>query len=182
MKVNIFTAHAGGPMAFDVSGCYVGNAGELITECPAGIVRTIFAAGEWLSATIADKEPAYSTPDSTPGQMLNHFHSVFGNVDDDDLRLRLIKEEVKELKEAMEADDIVEIADAVADICYVAIGTATVKGIPFDKVFAEVHRSNMTKMGADGKPVKRADGKIIKGPNFEHPRIAEILAKEGVIH
>jgi predicted HAD superfamily Cof-like phosphohydrolase len=74
-------------------------------------------------------------------------------------------------------NDIVSIADALADIVYVACGTALTYGIPFDRVFAEVHRSNMTKFGPDG-PYLRADGKVMKGPDYEPPDIAGCLARD----
>ena len=93
------------------------------------------------------------------------------------LRKRLISEEYEEFHDAWVESDLAEIADALADLVYVCVGCAIEYGIPFDEVFAEVHRSNMTKLGADGKPVRREDGKIIKGPNFEPPRIREILAR-----
>ena len=91
------------------------------------------------------------------------------------LRMDLLDEEVGELHEAVEKGDIVKIADAIADLTYVAVGTAVAYGIPFDAVFAEVHRSNMTKLGKDGKPVYREDGKVItpgwifQRKRFRHP-------------
>lgn len=114
----------------------------------------------------------------TPGEMLAEFHATFGGEDDDELRYDLLAEEVNELADAYEAQDLVAIADAIADIVYVLVGTALLKGIPFDEVFAEVHRSNMTKLGPDGQVARRADGKITKGAYFEPPRIAQILAKK----
>ncbi|MQA87594.1 MAG: nucleotide pyrophosphohydrolase [Streptosporangiales bacterium] len=90
------------------------------------------------------------------------------------LRQQILEEEVQELREAVVAADLVGIADALADIVYVACGTAITYGIPFDAVFAEVHRSNMTKIGPDG-PTFRADGKIMKGPHFEPPDIESRL-------
>lgn len=95
-----------------------------------------------------------------------------------ELRVELIDEELDELVQAMCEGDVVEIADALADILYVTYGAAHVYGIPIDAVFAEVHRSNMTKLGADGKPVYRGDGKVIKGPYYEPPNIAAVLAAE----
>lgn len=91
------------------------------------------------------------------------------------LRLDLIEEELDELTDAVVKGDVVEIADALADILYVTYGAAHTFGIPIDEVFAEVHRSNMTKLGADGKPVLRADGKAMKGPNYEPPQVAKII-------
>jgi predicted HAD superfamily Cof-like phosphohydrolase len=88
-----------------------------------------------------------------------------------ELRQRILDEEVDELRAAVSKNDIVSIADALADIVYVACGTAVTYGIPFDRVFAEVHRSNMTKFGPDG-PYLRDDGKIMKGPDYEPPEIA----------
>jgi predicted HAD superfamily Cof-like phosphohydrolase len=111
----------------------------------------------------------------TPQQMLEEFHATFGGEEDDELRWRLLDEELAELREAYERDDLTEIADAIADIVYILVGTAHLKGIPFDRVLAEVHRSNMTKLGPDGKAHRRADGKILKPPTFEPPRIREIL-------
>ena len=90
------------------------------------------------------------------------------------LRIKLITEEFNELSDALEADDLVEIADALADLTVVVYGTALSYGIDLDAVFEEVHRSNMTKLGEDRKPIYREDGKVLKGPNFEPPRIAEV--------
>lgn len=74
--------------------------------------------------------------------------------------------------------DLPEVADALADLSYVTIGAALVYGFPFDKCFREVHRSNMSKLGDDGKPVYRADGKVLKGPNFTPPDLTSILMLE----
>jgi len=92
-----------------------------------------------------------------------------------DLRTALILEETEELLEAYHNGDIVEMADAIADLLYVVYGAADTFGIDADVVFKEVHRSNMTKLGADGLPIYREDGKILKGPGFEEPKIAEVL-------
>lgn len=93
------------------------------------------------------------------------------------LRQALIDEEVDELREAAADLDIVGIADALADIVYVAYGTAHAYGIDLDAVITEVHRSNMTKLDAAGLPIRRADGKILKGPAYEPPDVAKILAQ-----
>ena len=71
--------------------------------------------------------------------------------------------------------DLVEAADALADIRYVTDGAALEWGIPLEKCLREVHRSNMSKLGEDGKPILRADGKILKGPHFTLPDLASIL-------
>lgn len=90
------------------------------------------------------------------------------------LRRKILREEFKEYEDAEDDDDLVEIADALADIVYVAIGTALEYGIPLDRVLAEVHRSNMSKC-VEGKIVKREDGKILKPPTFSPPDIKGVL-------
>lgn len=87
------------------------------------------------------------------------------------LRRRLISEEAMEFDHAASQGDLVEIADALADLLYVVFGSALAFGIPIDKVFAEVHRSNMTKQGKD------EFGKTIKGPDYTPPEIKGILGK-----
>jgi len=84
------------------------------------------------------------------------------------LRVRLLREEFDEYIKAENEDDIVEIADALADIIYIACGTAVSYGIPLDKVFDEVHRSNMAKL-VDGKPIRRDDGKVLKPEGWTPP-------------
>ena len=97
-----------------------------------------------------------------------------------ELRRRLLAEEVGELADAEAADDTAGVADALADIVYIALGTADLLGIPFDAVFDEVHRANMSKLGADGRPVLRADGKVLKGPGYTPPDVAGVLAAHRV--
>jgi len=92
------------------------------------------------------------------------------------LRKILLQEEVDEYLNAELEHDIVEIADALADIIYIACGTAVSYGIPLDKVFEEVHRSNMAKL-VDGKPLKREDGKVIKPVGWTAPDIAGVLKR-----
>ena len=91
------------------------------------------------------------------------------------LRLALIEEEVGELRTAAEAGDLIGVADALADIVYVAYGSAHVYGIDLDAVLDEVHSSNMTKLGSDGRPVRRADGKVLKGPDYRPPDVDAVL-------
>ena len=121
----------------------------------------------------------------TNADMVMEFHEVYGvplagtpgfpPTEREKLRIRLMEEELDELKNAMEQLDLVEIADGIADLLYVTYGTAIEYGIPIDEVFAEVHRSNLSKLGEDGKPVLREDGKVLKGPNFFMPDIRGIL-------
>jgi len=91
------------------------------------------------------------------------------------LRVDLIEEELDELKEAIANDDLVEVADALADLLYVVYGAGGAFGINLDACFHEVHSSNMSKLGEDGKPIYREDGKVMKGPNFREPALRDIL-------
>ena len=120
---------------------------------------------------------------ASPGRMLREFHASQAvhaglmpstpttDIPDwvRDLRMDLLDEEVGELHEAVAAGDIVKIADALADIEFITRGTAVTYGIPSDAVFAEVFRSNMTKVNTP------EEAKLVKGPGYEPPRIAEIL-------
>ena len=96
-----------------------------------------------------------------------------------ELRRELHREELKELHEAMELEDIVEIADALADLIYVLHGTALHYGIDLEPIQAEVHRSNMSKLLPDGSVLRRDDGKVLKGPDFTAPAIARLLRLQG---
>ena len=94
------------------------------------------------------------------------------------LRLELIREEFEELTVATNAMDIIEIADALTDILYVVYGAGQAYGIDLDECYAEVHRSNMSKLGEDGKPIYRADGKVLKGPDYSPPNLTRIILGE----
>lgn len=98
-----------------------------------------------------------------------------------ELRQKLIDEEYQELKDAVEAEDIIEIADACADLLYVVYGTALAFGIPITKVFEEVHRSNMSKVLPDGTVGRRADGKILKSPTYSPPNLEPILREHTAV-
>ena len=87
------------------------------------------------------------------------------------LRLDLIEEEVQELRDGMGKASLLEIADALTDILYVVYGAGHTFGIDLDECYNEVHRSNMTKLGEDGRPMYRPDGKVMKGPNYEEPNL-----------
>jgi len=91
------------------------------------------------------------------------------------LRLELIEEEVRELREAIGNADIVEVADALTDILYVTYGAGHAFGINLDKCFEEVQASNMSKLGKDGKPIYREDGKVLKGPDFFEPNLKQFV-------
>ena len=92
-----------------------------------------------------------------------------------DLRLDLIQEEVGELLTALEKKDIVEIADALTDILYVTYGAGHAFGLDLDECFEEVHQSNMSKLGIDGKPIYREDGKVLKGRGYKPPQLGRII-------
>tara|TARA_Y100000385_G_C13037646_1_gene613772 strand:- start:7 stop:507 length:501 start_codon:yes stop_codon:yes gene_type:complete len=92
-----------------------------------------------------------------------------------ELRLELIREEYEELEEALENRDLVEVADALTDLLYVVYGAGHTFGLDLDDCFDEVHASNMSKLGNDGRPLKREDGKVLKGPNFFEPDLKSIL-------
>tara|TARA_B100001248_G_C27188373_1_gene365570 strand:+ start:52 stop:423 length:372 start_codon:yes stop_codon:yes gene_type:complete len=92
------------------------------------------------------------------------------------LRYDLIREELLEFKEAIEKKDIKEVADALTDILYVTYGAGHAFGIDLDKCFDEVQRSNMSKLGADGKPIYNDKGKVMKGPNYFEPNLNKFVA------
>lgn len=146
---------------------------------------------------------------ATVHDMVVEFHQVYSMVigkgaaavdhPDMAMRLRLIAEEFCELIEAVRGReaaetvrsafetidvgptnaDLIATADALGDLTYVIYGMAILANIPLDSVITEIHRSNLTKLGPDGKPVLRADGKVGKGPHFQPPNLAAILHSEG---
>tara|TARA_B110000259_G_C13908741_1_gene359969 strand:- start:133 stop:504 length:372 start_codon:yes stop_codon:yes gene_type:complete len=91
------------------------------------------------------------------------------------LRHDLIKEELDELKEAMDNKDLKEVADALTDILYVTYGAGHAFGIDLDKCFEEVQNSNMSKLGYDGKPIYNDKGKVMKGPNYFKPNLTKFV-------
>ena len=91
------------------------------------------------------------------------------------LRIDLIKEELHELTEAMQDENLLEVADALTDILYVTYGAGHAFGIDLDKCFEEVQNSNMSKLGEDGKPVYNEAGKVMKGPNYFKPDLSKYL-------
>jgi predicted HAD superfamily Cof-like phosphohydrolase len=98
------------------------------------------------------------------------------------LRHRLMAEENDEYLEAAEAGDMVEIADALGDQLYILCGTILTHGMQnvIEDVFKEIQASNMSKLGEDGLPILREDGKVLKGPNYFRPDIAKVLEGAGV--
>ena len=119
---------------------------------------------------------------------VKEFHEAFGiqnneapttqlSKEEIQLRFDLIKEENEEYLEAANNGDIIEIADALGDQLYILCGTMLKHGLQhkMEEVFNEIQRSNMSKLGADGKPIYREDGKVMKGPNYFKPDIKSIL-------
>lgn len=125
----------------------------------------------------------------TVAQLALAFHQAFGlpcrplpDADVDEtlahLRVDLLREEVEEFAQATADRDIVGLADALADIVYVAYGAAVTYGIDLDDVLDEVHRSNMSKMAPDGRPVLRPDGKVLKPPSYRPPDVEGTLERQ----
>lgn len=126
-------------------------------------------------------------------QLIQHvakFHDAFGIKNNEaptvasektefQLRFDLMKEENEEYLEAAKNGDLVEVADALGDMMYILFGTIMKHGMQHKivEVFEEIQKSNMSKLGADGKPIYREDGKVLKGPDYFRPDIASILEK-----
>lgn len=121
-------------------------------------------------------------------EMVKEFHTAFGghiepspNVNIPEsvkmLRTKLLTEEFQELQDAQANNDLTEIVDAIGDILYVVIGTAISYGVAdkLPEIFAEIHKSNMTKLWPDGKPHHSEIGKMLKGPNFKPPDFKGII-------
>ena len=92
------------------------------------------------------------------------------------LRIDLIKEELKELTEAMNNKDLLEVADALTDILYVTYGAGHAFGIDLDQCFEEVQNSNMSKLDENGKPIYNDSGKVMKGPNYFKPDLSKFVS------
>ena len=91
------------------------------------------------------------------------------------LRFELIKEELEELKVALDQKNLKEVADALTDILYVTYGAGHAFGIDLDKCFDEVQASNMSKLGSDGRPIYNESGKVMKGPNYFEPNLRKFI-------
>jgi len=116
------------------------------------------------------------------------FHSTYGlgvsktpkadlGTSKNELRFNLMKEENEEYLEAAKNNDLIEVADALGDMLYILCGTILEHGLQhkIEEVFDEIQRSNMSKLGQDGKPIYREDGKVMKGPNYFKPDFSKIL-------
>jgi predicted HAD superfamily Cof-like phosphohydrolase len=126
---------------------------------------------------------------SSPAHLVREFHRAFGlDVRDTPTegapepaahRGDLLAEEAAEAVEVSVAGPLDRLAHELADVVYVAYGTALVHGIDLDEVIAEIHRSNMTKLGPDGRVARRADGKVLKGEHYRAPDVAAVLRRQG---
>jgi predicted HAD superfamily Cof-like phosphohydrolase len=122
-------------------------------------------------AAVEEFHQAYRVPaENSPKASLS--------IDIIELRHRLMAEENQEYLEAAKEGDLVEVADALGDMMYILAGTMISHGMQnvIDEVFDEIHRSNMSKLGQDGQPLYREDGKVMKGPNYFKPDIQSILS------
>ena len=99
----------------------------------------------------------------------------FSDAKTNKLRIDLIKEELEELTEAMQDENLLEVADALTDILYVTYGAGHAFGIDLDKCFEEVQNSNMSKLGENGKPIYNEAGKVMKGPNYFKPNLSKLV-------
>jgi len=155
----------------------------------AELVTMVESLQTQLAASERARQHEYYEKSPSYFQMVKRFHEAYGlDINDEPvdmlerridrlwyLRASLHKEEWDELCRAMDDNDLVEVADAICDLIYVLCGTAVSFGIPLDECFAEVQRSNMSKLGFDGKPIVRDDGKILKGPDFTPPDLRSII-------
>ncbi|MBN0046437.1 hypothetical protein JS756_20495 [Streptomyces actuosus] len=126
---------------------------------------------------------------SSPAELVREFHRAFGlaarttptevSPELAAHRGELLAEEVAEVAEVEVAGPLDRLAHELADVVYIAYGTALVHGIDLDQVIAEIHRSNMTKLGPGGQVSRRADGKVLKGEHYEAPDVAAVLRRQG---
>jgi predicted HAD superfamily Cof-like phosphohydrolase len=126
---------------------------------------------------------------SSPADLVRDFHRAFG-LDARDVpsevspelaahRGELLAEEAQEVAEVSVTGPLDRLAHELADVVYVAYGTALVHGIDLDAVIAEIHRSNMSKLGPDGQVSRRPDGKVLKGDHYEAPDVSAVLRRQG---
>lgn len=138
----------------------------------AFVLESIERKGDWVNSVQAFHR-VYDCPDDTAlGTTVGATHMTDERLQ---LRLDLLTEEAKELEDAVGVRDEVEMADALGDIIYVAVGFALELGIDLGDVVQEIQASNMTKLDADGNVVRREDGKVLKGPDYKKPDIKSVL-------
>ncbi|MBV1942887.1 hypothetical protein KUF83_41115 [Streptomyces sp. BV286] len=140
------------------------------------------------STSPSPASPGPSSPDS-PARLVREFHRAFGlgiRATPTDVspelaahRAELLAEEAAEVAEVSVSGPLDRLAHELADVVYIAYGTALVHGIDLDAVIAEIHRANMTKLGPDGRVGRRADGKVLKGEHYRAPDVSDVLRKQG---
>ncbi|MEU6776888.1 MazG nucleotide pyrophosphohydrolase domain-containing protein [Streptomyces sp. NPDC046759] len=128
---------------------------------------------------------------TSPADLVREFHRAFGldarstptEVDPELAAHRgeLLAEEAAEVTEVAVHGPLDRLAHELADVVYVAYGTALVHGIDLDQVIAEIHRANMSKLGPDGQVARRADGKVLKGEHYRAPDVSSVLRRQGWI-
>ncbi|MFE9810142.1 MazG nucleotide pyrophosphohydrolase domain-containing protein [Streptomyces sp. NPDC005227] len=154
---------------------------------PAAQAASPVASPDAAEGTSAGAVP--SSASSSPASLVREFHRAFG-LDDPSIptevsaglaahRGELLAEEAAEVAEVSVEGPLDRLAHELADVVYVAYGTALVHGIDLDAVIAEIHRANMTKIGPDGHVARRADGKVLKGEHYRAPDVAEVLRRQG---
>jgi predicted HAD superfamily Cof-like phosphohydrolase len=126
---------------------------------------------------------------SSPAHLVREFHRAFGldtrtaptevSPELAAHRGELLAEEAAEVAEVAVDGPLDRLAHELADVVYVAYGTALVHGIDLDSVIAEIHRSNMTKLGPDGRVARREDGKVLKGDHYRAPDVSGVLRRQG---
>jgi len=133
------------------------SAGLPASPSPAGLVREFH---------LAFGLDARTTPAEVPAPLAAQ-------------RGELLAEEAAEVAEVSVSGPLDRLAHELADVVYVAYGTALVHGIDLDAVIAEIHRANMTKLGPDGRVSRRADGKVLKGEHYRAPDVSDVLRRQG---
>ncbi|WP_251095207.1 MazG nucleotide pyrophosphohydrolase domain-containing protein [Streptomyces sp. Caat 7-52] len=128
---------------------------------------------------------------TSPARLVREFHHAFGldarstpaevSPELAAHRGELLAEEASEVAEVAVAGPLDRLAHELADVVYVAYGTALVHGIDLDEVIAEIHRANMSKLGPDGQVARRADGKVLKGEHYRAPDVSAVLRRQGWI-
>ncbi|WEO94887.1 MazG nucleotide pyrophosphohydrolase domain-containing protein [Streptomyces sp. FXJ1.172] len=128
---------------------------------------------------------------TSPADLVREFHRAFGldarstptEVDPElaEHRGQLLAEEAAEVAEVAVHGPLDKLAHELADVVYVAYGTALVHGVDLDQVIAEIHRANMSKLGPDGQVARRADGKVLKGEYYRAPDVSAVLRRQGWI-
>ena len=133
--------------------------------------------------TLKDCTDAVALFQKTYGLPHRHVPTTQVDPSEMELRHRLMAEENDEYLAAAQAGDMVEVADALGDMLYILCGTMVTHGMQdvMAEVFRTIQESNMSKLGADGQPIYREDGKVMKGPNYFRPDIAGVLRRVGVL-